>query len=485
MGWAPCLAPGDYMANADYKPDLSSLENDYQILSELHRSEKSRTFLARHIGLNRDVTITIVHSRDEADRQMLTQLAADTRILTSARHPNIIPVLEGRQLWADTFAVVRARVRGSTLHQLVAEIGPLPLPRAALENINAALEWARKGGILLRQVSPDEVVFQQGSGRVLLAFDPTIPMSDSSLDRCGDARTIGRLAWEMLAGRPVDDPTGKSLTALRPDLPKRIIDETNALMNCRREGPAPNTAAYIAMLGNPPSVLSGRGPMMPGALGVVVPAAAAQARPRAADNAVVVAERGLGFNGRVAVAAAVLAVIVLVALLIVNRDGSDAPVSVSGNPPSDSVSQAAGEVGRQRPADTTKLFAPPTERRHEPGRTIPPALTMPNPGAATDSAAATDLTSAIERGDAPMNRVYSQLIATLRLQSGAAAGDRDPASVAQLREGHRKWLNDRNAACGTVGVGPQYATARAQCYADHSAKRMRELQELLDEIPKL
>jgi serine/threonine protein kinase len=304
------------MANADYKPDLSSLENDYQILSELHRSDKSRTFLARHIGLNRDVTITVVHSRDEADRQMLTQLAADTRILASARHPNIIPVLEGRQLWADTFAVVRARVRGSTLHQLVAEIGPLPLPRAALENINAALEWARKGGILLRQVSPDEVVFQQGSGRVLLAFDPTIPMADSSLDRCADARTIGRLAWEMLAGRPVDDPSGKSLTALRPDLPKRIIDETNALMNCRREGPAPNTAAYIAMLGNPPSVLSGRGPMVPGALGVVVPAAAAQARPRAADNSALVAERGLGFNGRVAVAAAVLAVIVLVALVV-------------------------------------------------------------------------------------------------------------------------------------------------------------------------
>src|SRR5690349_4086248 len=126
------------MANDEFKPDLSSLERDYQILTELHRSADSQTYLARHLGMNRDVTVTIVHASDVADHQMLTQLAGDTRILAKSRHPNIIPVIEGRRISPDTFAIVRARVRGSTLSQLVGAVGPLPLARSALENIYAA-----------------------------------------------------------------------------------------------------------------------------------------------------------------------------------------------------------------------------------------------------------------------------------------------------------------------------------------------------------
>lgn len=532
------------MANTDYAPDLSSLEQEYQILTELHRSGNSVTYLGRHLGLNRDVTITVVHAGDAADYQMLTQFAADTRLLAKARHPNIIPVIEGRMLSNDTFAIVRARVRGSTLDQLVSTVGPLPLPRAALENIYSALEWARKGGILHRDISPDSVVFQQGSGRVLLAFDPAVPLADAAWDRCADARTIGRLAWEMLAGRRADAAGGKSLAQLRPDLPKRIVDETNALMNCRRDGPAPNIAAYLTLLGNPPSVLSTTRGAQSGAPVFVVPpeAAAVRAAGRGMpDDAVVVVKRGLGFNARLAVAAAVLAVLVLVALLLVNRNGDDVTISASGKQRSDTAVQAAGDVAlstapdttgfvppkvaptnprpapatvptpapapavsqdsaratpRTRPAGRDSMFAPPAERRHEPGRPTTPPLTMPNPRPASDTAAADAcsspapsdqrgcLKSEIQRSDAPLNRVYKELIAALRVQAGADEGAADPASVTQLREAQTKWLGDRDTACSDVGTGPLYAKARAQCYADQSAKRTRELQDMLDEIPK-
>ena len=491
------------MANTDYAPDLSSLEQEYQILTELHRSGNSVTYLGRHLGLNRDVTITVVHAGDAADYQMLTQFAADTRLLAKARHPNIIPVIEGRMLSNDTFAIVRARVRGSTLDQLVSTVGPLPLPRAALENIYSALEWARKGGILHRDISPDSVVFQQGSGRVLLAFDPAVPLADAAWDRCADARTIGRLAWEMLAGRRADAAGGKSLAQLRPDLPKRIVDETNALMNCRRDGPAPNIAAYLTLLGNPPSVLSTTRGAQSGAPVFVVPpeAAAVRAAGRGMpDDAVVVVKRGLGFNARLAVAAAVLAVLVLVALLLVNRNGDDVTISASGKQRPDTAAQASGDVVLSTAPDTTGFVppkvAPPTERRHEPGRPTTPPLTMPNPRPGSDTAAADAcsspapsdqrgcLKSAIQRSDAPLDRVYKQLIAALRVQAGADEGAPDPASVTQLREAQTNWLGDRDTACSDVGTGPLYAKARAQCYADQSAKRTRDLQDMLDEIPK-
>jgi Uncharacterized protein conserved in bacteria len=522
------------MANTEYAPDLSSLEQDYQILTELHRSGNSVTYLARHLGLNRDVTITVVHAGDAADYQMLTQFAADTRLLSKARHPNVIPVIDGRMLSSDTFAVVRARVRGSTLDQLISTVGPLPLPRAALENIYSALEWARKGGIFHRAISPDDVVFQQGSGRVLIAFDPAIPMADATWDRCADARTIGRLAWEMLAGRRADDTDPKSLAELRPDLSKRVVDETIALMNCRRDGQTPNIPAFITLLGSPPSVLSTTRGAESGVPVFVVPpnASAIRAAGRGAPDVIAV-KHGMGFNARVAVAAAVLAVIVLVALLLVNRNGGDVTLSAAGKQ-RDTVAQAAGDVALSTAPDTTKFVphsvivpttpspvpttsspamappssvtqaapssapVPPTERRDEPLRPTTRPLTMPSSGTGSDSSSPSDacgspqvenqrscLKSEIQRADAPVNRVYKELIAALRIQAGVDDNAPDPASVTQLREAHTKWLDDRDTACSDVGAGPLYAKTRAQCYADQSAKRIRELQDMLDEIPKL
>jgi uncharacterized protein YecT (DUF1311 family) len=468
---------------------------------------------------------------------MLTQFAADTRILAKARHPNIIPIIEGRMLANDTFAVVRARVRGSTLDELVSEVGPLPLPRAALQDIYSALEWARKGGIFHRQLSPDDVVFQQGSGRVLLAFDPSNPTVDASWDRCADARTVGRLAWEMLAGRRSDEPDAKTLAELRPDLPRRIIEETIALLNCRREGPAPNIPAYIHLLGSPPSVLSSN----MSATRIPVPQSVAQpfARftplaSRKTDDAVVVVKHGLGFNTRVALAAAALALIVTVVWFLVSRSNADDSLSASRKQASDTLAQAGGEVARPQRADTTpfvarppqvapgaprptaapssvdtptatprqatgdSLFAPPAQRRHEPGRTATPPLVMPATDSSTDSTGATVacassipsdqqscLKGAIQRGDVAMNRSYRQLIAALRAQAGAEESDPDPASVTDLRDAQKKWLADRDTACSAVGDGPLYATARAQCYADQSAQRIRELQEMINEIPRL
>ena len=199
------------MATMTSPASLSELDDNYQVLTELHRTPNSRTYLARHLELNRDVTITVV--RAAGDTAALERFAADVERLKTARHANVIPVIEGRWLGDDTFAVVRARVRGSSLDQLVSAVGPVPLPRVAttLGEVSAALDWARTSGIGNRTVSPDAMIFQQGSGRVLLAMDPAPPGSGAIADICNDTRTLGRLAWAMLAGRPYADASATPL----------------------------------------------------------------------------------------------------------------------------------------------------------------------------------------------------------------------------------------------------------------------------------
>ena len=163
---------------SEFAPDLSKLDNRYQILSELRRAENGRTFLARHTGLNRDVTIDVVRV-PRGDDEALRFLASDAELLSSRRHAHVIPVIEGRWLGDDAFAIVRPRVRGSTLTQLISALGTIPTQRMSgiLEQVHNALEWARTNDIVNRSVAPDDIVLQQGSGRVLVAFgrDPERP----------------------------------------------------------------------------------------------------------------------------------------------------------------------------------------------------------------------------------------------------------------------------------------------------------------------
>ncbi|MEO6877914.1 MAG: hypothetical protein ABI205_05490, partial [Gemmatimonadaceae bacterium] len=315
------------MDTDDFTPDLSKLEHDYQILTELHRSRDSRTYLARHLELNRDVTITVVR-RGAGGAQSLSRFAGDVERLRTARHPNVIPVIEGRWLGDGCFAVARARVRGASLDQLVSSIGAVPLGTvaSALQQVQSALTWARTNAIANRTIDHDSMIFQQGSGRVLLSLEPARAPS-SSTDNCDDARVIGRLAWEMLSGEPFDAESEQPLAVLRPDLAPRLVAATESLARCEA-GTLVNVGAYIALLsGSAALETTATVPERP----VAAPASAAVAtnvvRPphtapvSASADAVVLRNQGMSFGARFGSAVAVLAVIAIVAFWFVQRTG--------------------------------------------------------------------------------------------------------------------------------------------------------------------
>ena len=63
--------------------DLSRLADSYDIRSELHRGRATVTFLATHKEHGRDVSLTVLDATTPAERNALTHLAADARMLTT------------------------------------------------------------------------------------------------------------------------------------------------------------------------------------------------------------------------------------------------------------------------------------------------------------------------------------------------------------------------------------------------------------------
>ena len=403
---------------SEFAPDLSKLDNRYQILGELRRAENGRIFLARHTGLNRDVTIDVVRV-PRGDDEALRFLASDAELLSSRRHAHVIPVIEGRWLGDDAFAMVRPRVRGSTLTQLISALGTVPTQRMSgiLHQVHNALEWARTNDIVNRSVTPDDIVLQQGSGRVLVAFGRD-PEATELPNACDDVRTIGQLAWAMLAGGPPAAAPTRPLAERRPDLPPTLIHDTEALITCDRDGTPPDVNAYLVSLGGPAPRASGETEGAPAAIASdeamhaafddevtdespvpeheadsavvdeqpeeVLPATAGlvvasdEGRPlsgeiktlpkvidtpeRAAatvgaenDGEVVILKRsGMGFGARVLTTAAIAAIIIVAIVLFVRRGNSSAPRMVANT--ADTSALAGGDValrGQQHRTDTS------------------------------------------------------------------------------------------------------------------------------------
>src|ERR1043166_5692600 len=242
----------------DKAPDLTPLTDTYDFLTELHTSGTAVTYLGRHRELGRDVAITVVQVPGGGSNNTLTHFASDARLLSTMRHPNVAPVIEGRWLGNEAFAVVRARVRGTTLDQVLAAVGPMPLPRVGdtLAQVNSALTWARSNGVVHRQIAPENIWFQQGSGTVLLELGWSQLPAGSLPDECTDAVTIGALASAMFTGNAKDWPAAGALAAARPDLPAEVVAETEALLACTAGGAPRDVGAFLAMLGSEPAAVS-------------------------------------------------------------------------------------------------------------------------------------------------------------------------------------------------------------------------------------
>ncbi|HSQ28764.1 MAG TPA: lysozyme inhibitor LprI family protein [Gemmatimonadaceae bacterium] len=548
----------------EFTPDLSKLDNRYQILTELNRAGDTRAYLARHLELNRDVTIQVVRLPEGADEASAEQLASDAHILASSRHPHIVPVLEELPLGDGTHAVVRPRVRGTTLEQLISTVGTIPNLRVAdtLEQVSGALDWARLQGVVHRHVSPSGVVFQQGSGKVLLAFEPAPTLGTTLPSACDDARTLGELAWRMLAGQRAAAARLSSLATVRPELSRTVIKEVDALIQCDRTGEAVGIAPLISAL-DPGRVVAltpaaraaeaaPSGTVVAATAPAVVAAAPAVSRSYATPvgssdrDAVIVVHTGLSFGTRLAMAVGIAAVIVAVALLLLNHRRGPAGRTAAGVTTPDTGSMATGDVSLRRPDgpatnyDTTAIrrvapgavvpttampgtttvipgrtgmIAPPGTRRSEPPVPYPPFLPRnsadsarradsvradsarptrdtarsQSTGDVCDSPASADqracLASAIRDNDVALNETYRRVVVALRRQANVSDDAPDPPAVEQLRRTEQSWLDWRDSACRGVGGAPLYARARAQCFAQESARRARVLQQKLDSLP--
>lgn len=248
------------MSETKQSLDLSALENDYEIVGEVSGSRDSRTFMAtrkdagtKRRGDDTGVLISVATSPAGDEGNALSHLAADTQMLAGSPHRRLIPVIEGRWIGDDAFAVVTQRTTDPSLAQKLATGETFSTTRVAaiLREVNGLLEWARDHNVVHRNITAERIFLEPKTDRVRVSFGVTpirrIQQADAPTE---DARTIVRLAMAMLTG--IEDPgsyNGQALAELRPDLPERLREATAELLEDKKAHTPADVSAYLALIG--------------------------------------------------------------------------------------------------------------------------------------------------------------------------------------------------------------------------------------------
>ncbi|MDQ6887465.1 MAG: serine/threonine protein kinase [Gemmatimonadota bacterium] len=251
----PSLLPAELATPPDVEfiALQSVLAGHYSLERELGRGGMGIVYLAREVQLERPVAIKVLPPTLALRADLRERFIREARTSAKLSHPNIVPIFRVDEMGGFVFFVM-AFIEGETLTQRVRERGPLT-PAAAtklIQEIAWALAYAHARGVIHRDIKPDNILLEPGSGRALVT-DFGIARVDSVnsltevgqvmgtahfmspeqaagevLDGRSDLYSLGVVAHFALTGKlPFDGPTVQSILAKHLTQPPPPVASVN------------------------------------------------------------------------------------------------------------------------------------------------------------------------------------------------------------------------------------------------------------------
>jgi serine/threonine-protein kinase len=126
-------------------------------------------FLAREVALDRMVALKLLPPEMAARQALKDRFLQEARTAARLSHPNIVPIHTVDETDGLVFFAM-AYVEGGTLADRVRERGPLSNAEAVrlLREVAWALGYAHLQGVVHRDVKPENILLEQGSGRAMV-----------------------------------------------------------------------------------------------------------------------------------------------------------------------------------------------------------------------------------------------------------------------------------------------------------------------------
>jgi eukaryotic-like serine/threonine-protein kinase len=141
----------------------------YALERELGRGGMGVVLLARDLSLDRLVALKLLPALLAAQPLLRERFLREARTAAGLSHPHIVPIHAVEEHEGIAF-IAMAFVDGETLADRVRRTGPLPPHEVAriLREVAWALAYAHGRGIVHRDIKPDNILIERGSGRALV-----------------------------------------------------------------------------------------------------------------------------------------------------------------------------------------------------------------------------------------------------------------------------------------------------------------------------
>jgi serine/threonine-protein kinase len=160
----------------------------YRIGRELGRGGMGAVFLAEDVALHRKVAIKLLPPDLATNPTLRERFVREARLAASLSHPHIVhvhAVIES----GDVIAIVMQYVDGETLTQRIQRSGPYDAADTArlLQDTAWALGYAHGRGIVHRDVKPDNLLIERGTGRPMI-----LDFGIARQERAGSLTEVGQ-----------------------------------------------------------------------------------------------------------------------------------------------------------------------------------------------------------------------------------------------------------------------------------------------------
>ena len=224
----------------------------YRILRPLARGGMSTVYLARERGLERNVAIKVLSGAAARHLEDRERFRREARTLANLAHPSLVPVLALGEPGTAPYFVMRY-VPGESLADRLARVGRLGAAEACavLADVADALDFTHRAGVIHRDVKPENILLEEGSGRALLTdfgvaivltsehsrsevskafgtpdyMSPDQILGEQEFDGRSDLYSLGVVGFHMLVGRlPFRGSSPEAVAAQHVSLPAPAVE---------------------------------------------------------------------------------------------------------------------------------------------------------------------------------------------------------------------------------------------------------------------
>ena len=263
---------------------VSAVDGQYAVEAEVGRGGMAVVYRATDVRLRRKVALKVLPPELAFREEVRRRFLREAEMAAGLSHPHIVPIYavdERDGLVWMAMGLVDGESLAERLHR---EPRPaLDVVRRVLREVCEALEYAHREGVVHRDIKPDNILLERGTGRALVTdfgiaraaegdqrltatgiavgtpayMSPEQAMGEREVDGRADLYALGIVGYLMLAGelpfQASNMPTmlmkhlserPRPLRDVRADLPENLIYAIDRALEKSRESRWPSAAEF-------------------------------------------------------------------------------------------------------------------------------------------------------------------------------------------------------------------------------------------------